>query len=682
MPSKDRRRPARFLGVNFKQWFPFKSSRSQHIDAAMPKLCDFCQWMLCNWEKSEYIQDLARPAFKDPDMKNLADLKTTALQDYCRLCYQFWIDAFPNPLSIEFMKTPLERWRTKTTFINNTAQTNQVLSLDKNFWYHKVDSSTSVDPHDPDDYEFGHPVTSSVALLPVKQISQDSNHIPYSPTFRDRKGCMNLSVQWLQNCRHGHLKCNSTGSQKSLSKFLPTRLVALDKGVNRICSSDKLPRNTEYATLSHCWGSGQFLTLKSNVLEAFYTEVPPTAISQTISDAIEAARYLGFSYLWVDTLCIIQDDPEDWRNESSLMSAVYEESGLNIAASGASDGSEGCYFERPAGYRCQVDIRNDGVPCLYDIVPHAFVDTFLGSSPLLRRGWVLQERLLAPRTLHFTKTELFWECHHVSACETFPNGIPEALIHPGSFRKRPLEHTMWPWIIRVYTRSCLTYATDKLVAISGIARQVQLQNHDQYVAGMWRANLELQLCWFPFSPESRSETRPYIAPTWSWASSNGPICQYSSFPSYKSRPTTSWVTIFDIKLQNSGHDVFGALVAGSLHLVCDVLLSVSVTLGVGTGSDGKILVAGDKEETNSEVWFDTLEYERASKVHELTALPLLSHYPGDIHTVVGLLLKSCSNQADVYERVGLFAFAVGSGFDDTVAHAASLNKTDVAIQLI
>jgi hypothetical protein len=119
-----------------------------------------------------------------------------------------------------------------------------------------------------------------------------------------------------------------------------------------------------------------------------------------------------------------------------------------------------------------------------------------------------------------------------------------------------------------------------------------------------------------------------------------------------------------------------------LHLVCDVLLSVSVTLGVGTGSDGKILVAGDEEETNSEVWFDTVEYKRASKVHELTALPLLSHYPGDIHTVVGLLLQSSSNQADVYQRVGLFAFAVGSGFDDTVAHAASLNQTDVTVQLI
>jgi hypothetical protein len=211
------------------------------------------------------------------------------------------------------------------------------------------------------------------------------------------------------------------------------------------------------------------------------------------------------------------------------MSSVYGGSTLNIAATGARDGSNGCYFERPRYWRCQVSEDVDGVTHSYEGVSlHPFQ-----RMPLLRRGWALQERLLPTRTLHFTKSQAVWECHHTTACENFPKGMPSKWLRDiDHLEKQPVEPSMWDWIIEQYSKCALSVSTDKLVALSGIARAIYDRTGDQYAAGMWKKSLEVDLCWKPFFVQQNRHTvrssNTYIAPSWSWASLNAPVISGST----------------------------------------------------------------------------------------------------------------------------------------------------------
>jgi len=105
-------------------------------------------------------------------------------------------------------------------------------------------------------------------------------------------------------------------------------------------------REVEYATLSHCWGSIEILKLTKNNLQSLLEDIPEYKLCKTFKDAIYIVRQFGLRYLWIDSLCIVQDDKEDWNRESVLMSAVYGQTTLNLAAAGAKDGSIGYFFDR------------------------------------------------------------------------------------------------------------------------------------------------------------------------------------------------------------------------------------------------------------------------------------------------------------------------------------------------
>ena len=150
-------------------------------------------------------------------------------------------------------------------------------------------------------------------------------------------------------------------------------------------------------------------------------------------------RRLGKRYIWIDALCIIQDDTDkvDWLHEAGLMHKVYSHSFLNIAATGALDSSRGLFTHRNA----EQDLRPVSISCspppigtkepapvqsfvMTDIM---FFDRELMNAPLHHRAWVLQERILAPRILHFGSKQLFWECKRGLMCERFPRGVPDVL---------------------------------------------------------------------------------------------------------------------------------------------------------------------------------------------------------------------------------------------------------------
>ena len=172
-----------------------------------------------------------------------------------------------------------------------------------------------------------------------------------------------LCKVWLQECYKSHNGCAPSGARD-----LPTRLIYIAEITPRLCLSGELDKSIRYATLSHCWGLVKFPDLTTGSFGAFCQSIPSQALSKTFRDAIYIARYLGFSYLWIDSLCIFQDSEEDWARESSSMAKVYGGADLNIAASSARDGRDGCFFNRPSNWRCQVRVHTTEGEVLYDAV--------------------------------------------------------------------------------------------------------------------------------------------------------------------------------------------------------------------------------------------------------------------------------------------------------------------------
>jgi hypothetical protein len=277
----------------------------------------------------------------------------------------------------------------------------------------------------------------------------------------------------------------------------PTRLIYLKGDELRISLSSELGEYAQYAALSLCWGRHKFTTLMRNKLEKFRVRIPLEELTKTFKDAIHTTRFLGLHYLWIDSLCVLQDDPDDWMRESFSMSGVYGAATINIAASDAVDGSVGCFFGHHTPWRCQIRAKFNGKDSLFDCIPSEY-HSVIKDAPLATRGWVTQELFLSRRTLHFTRNEIFWECHEKVASVTFPKRVPLwGQITPKilSLGKRLMTHAVWFRLAKEYSLCKLTLPRGRLVAISGLARFFQAQIDDDYVAGLWKKGLESQLLW-------------------------------------------------------------------------------------------------------------------------------------------------------------------------------------------
>ncbi|PVH69581.1 HET-domain-containing protein, partial [Cadophora sp. DSE1049] len=340
----------------------------------------------------------------------------------------------------------------------------------------------------------------------------------------------------LQKCISSHPKCRVNTTK------LPTRLLELSKpnpGHVRLRDTQDLPQSTSYVTLSHCWGDAKFFKLTGASHEQLSNGVPVSLLANTFQDAVHVAEKLSASYIWVDSLCIIQDSLQDWRQESVTMCDVYKGSLCNIAAAASSSSSEGgCFRERdPQLIRpCLVATKftnraND------DFLLESQTEQWLPhdqQQPLYRRAWVVPERFLAPRVLNFGSQYLFWECRTCKASEIYPGGISAVLgdLSPLSGINADISGHAdmysatyhWNQIVMEYSKCALTKGSDKLVAISGIAREFKvLGDPGDYLAGMWRNTVMPQMLWrtanlpgVDFPKQIRNGQ--YYAPSWSWAS--------------------------------------------------------------------------------------------------------------------------------------------------------------------
>ncbi|PVH96780.1 HET-domain-containing protein, partial [Periconia macrospinosa] len=262
--------------------------------------------------------------------------------------------------------------------------------------------------------------------------------------------------------------------------------------------------NQEYTCLSHCWGNSKPYTLNSITQRDLESGIDAGNLPKTFQDAIHVTRCLGVQYLWIDSLCILQDSESDWATESARMDQVYARAACTIAATASINSEGGLFFERHP-------------------------ETLL-PSPLNSRAWVSQERQLSRRIMHFSNRQLFWECHGKITCEIYPSDETFSDGDTISLLSEPglTDGLYWAWCsFRVnYSSSALSRESDKLVALRGIAKHVSEVTGDELIAGLWKSRMIEELCWFKrIYPRQYLPTQPieWRAPTWSWAACNDVI---------------------------------------------------------------------------------------------------------------------------------------------------------------
>ena len=425
---------------------------------------------------------------------------------------------------------------------------------------------------------FWHVLTliQDIALTPVQEnfgshvkgIDRPTNTYPTS---------IQVTKRWLDECRASHKSCKAV--RKSPDCSVVTRLLRIAPDAKSLCLQDHLPSDTQYATLSHCWGKLDILRLTKATLEEFHLSIPLEKLCRTFQDAILVTRGVGLEYLWIDSLCIVQDDDGDWLAESALMGSIYNGSSLNIAAVSARDGNGGLYLPNPdtpdraKASRFQVNI-NERLET-FQFADSRTYTRCVTEEPLVSRGWTVQERILSPRTVYFSRSEAFWECAEKNASETLPDGFPDFLLGVLGYLK-PTQKLSWSDVVRIYSTTNLTNPRDKLIALSGVARHIQKSTKDHYLAGLWLQDLIHTLGWSTTelpAPGTPLKPRPavYRAPTWSWASTDSEI----SFPNIKiDEPTVHrCISILDYHIEASAEHQFGEVTGGTLTLSCEILLS-------------------------------------------------------------------------------------------------------------
>lgn len=494
-----------------------------------------------------------------------------------------------------------------------------------------------------------------------------------------------LLLDWLGECEKNHASCHKN------DRPLPTRVLHVgdDKGKQPFLVIPKGEKG-RYIALSHCWGGDVPLKTKKSNLSEYQKGISMSLLPKNFQHAIIVAKAIGIQYLWIDSLCILQDDVADWELESSKMASFYQNAHAVLIASNSSDSQGGFWnpswddYGQLNGFKELQYLNDDGSTSQIiartdlaheDYIPESYLE-YVAPSPLSKRAWTLQEELLGSRCIFFTGKELLWKCYEAQKCECMQEDNENKLT--GRRRKSLWETAIssdsakrfgaWRSLMAYYSRRQITYESDRLPAISGMAKYMLSNGAGEYLAGMWKEDLCEALTWLakPVWPQIandnltstyRRRASPYRAPTWSWISLEtyddgndksrcpGIVDWQEGNYWYLERPRAK---IIDAHCEPAGLDPTGAVKGGYILLQSKCIETWVVWLSrISQVSYGKVPL--------SVHWDVDLELGLRQKLYciligdAIDTGESLRRQP-----VRGLVLRRSKSIAGTFERVGLF----------------------------
>jgi hypothetical protein len=405
--------------------------------------------------------------------------------------------------------------------------------------------------------------------------------------------------------------------------------------------------------------------------------IPVSSLATTFQDAIDITLKLGLEFIWIDSLCIVQNDPEERSEEFPKMGDIYGGAYFVIAATHATNGSMGCYKDRPRFHRVEFETPN-GMPVkatCREKIKHEVWKT--GEQfwealelPLLGRAWALQERLLATRVVHFTPSELVWECRSGVDCEcgdlqnprtswpefgvgkTFKSRFNE-VVKWGSDLERI---KFWHDICAQYSARDISFPTDRLPALSSIAKQIDMPGIlGQYLAGIWSFTLPGALLWWSeytnpvlhleSHKKSHCRKRPCSIPTWSWLSIEGRVSTWGRNPQ-----TT--VRILDIPYALARKDPYGPCKDASI-VIDGMLVPVEIIAEPAGDEPTAHSIRRPSTQEPFRLLSDTNPLEFSNEELSQSKIMALQFSSSVADRCSCIILKLVSGTPSTYERVGI-----------------------------
>lgn len=350
---------------------------------------------------------------------------------------------------------------------------------------------------------------------------------------------------WIQDCRNNHFACCPLANDAVPAR--PTRLVYVGNRrlgeLPRLVFTHDLPEDVRYAALSYCWGppSSMRLITTADTLKSRVRGIPWDEVPQTFCDAFLVARMLGLEYIWVDALCIIQQDAQDWQIEAAKMGDIYRRAQITFAAASSMSTNDGFLRRMPPRHSVRIPYQSsvhrsiDGQFYL-TFSEQGYTENFGGDveeSIWNERGWTFQERQLSRRILIFGKRQFYFECRMHRRLEGYEGSLQRSLAlykHMQSTDDWDVLHMSWRRIVEEFSARQFTVGKDRLPALAGLARELvskataETERGGEYLAGLWRRSLEIDLIWISETQEEEGaqswveEPRQGTlqSPTWSW----------------------------------------------------------------------------------------------------------------------------------------------------------------------
>ena len=422
-----------------------------------------------------------------------------------------------------------------------------------------------------------------------------------------------LMKGWIDDCQRSHQPCkmpHQLGGPKRLLQCL-----SKSDGFVRLVETQSRTQPYDYIALSYCWGDGT--AVKKTTMETLGNHqrgIPDESLPPLYREVVALARGLNIPFLWIDSLCITQDSDKDKEEEIKQMSDIFRGALVVVVAASA---------ESPLNSLLEVKPQSDQRHTWHtaSLIRYQEMDLDVKFrkrheethnwpdatrfTPIAKRAWCFQEKLLASRCLVFRGDEVVWECRSCCLCECggeqehfdsvehysmvramkryrqmlLPFAEHEPFQLDGTlkyFADAETAYSFWETAVKNYSARELTFQTDRLPAISAVASVVAKGTGDRYLAGLWRDDLLDGLGWIADPANDSRSHQEYIAPSWSWASRprGGTYCP-RSYGARDSHDADLDVSVLDAWTALEGQNPYGpvsdaAIVLSGFH--CDAEL--------------------------------------------------------------------------------------------------------------